>query len=169
MNWNELAAKLTSAWDLTAEERPDLFADIAHEDAVRGQFVKRLRVVFGTEYDIDENFNVMNYPDGTRGIKRIKPGEADTGRIAIDVVIHHPGSDESASNLLALELKKKTANRDWPDDIAKLTQVTSAPLGLRSFQYSYGLLIRYRPTALFSHAILFRNGLRSELNTITLL
>ena len=168
MNWDELATIVIAAWNTTAIERPDLFADDASEDALRGQLVKRLELVFkDSGFEIDVNYNVMNYPNNVRGVKRLDLGADETGRVLIDIVIHRPGSDGPDSNLLAIELKKKA--RDSCKDVAKLRELTSPPAGLRPFQYQFGLLIRYQPSSLVAVATLFQNGVQSRLVPATLL
>lgn len=168
MNWDELARKVLAAWRATAEARPDLFANNVSEDGVRGQLVKHLdSAMAGSGFEIDVNFNVMNYANEVRGIKRIVPRKDETGRVLIDLVVHRPGFDDIESNLLAIELKKET-NPDWPSDVAKLLELTHIPRGLRPFQYQYGLLIRYRQSSLFAHAVLCRNGVEVEIDPLTL-
>lgn len=168
MNWDEVAVQIWAAWTDTVVNRPDLFVDEVHENTVRGQLVKRLHVMdLFADFEIDEDFNVMNSGD-ERGIKLVEPFNNDTGQKAIDIVIHRPGHDDTSSNLVAIELKKH-ANRDYPGDIDELRQVTSVPTGARSFQYQHGLLLRYRPTAALTVAILFQDGLPIQLDLQSLL
>jgi hypothetical protein len=163
MKWIVVAGKVIQAWNQAATSRPDLFADNASEDTFRGRLVGDLVQSFhGDGFEIDQNFNVMNYPDGTRNPKRILiSGSNDLVRP--DIVIHHPGADEFDHNLLAIELKK-WFNPDWEEDIVKLRELTRKPAGIRSFQYQYGLPIRYRQTSEIGAAFLCRNGSDTPLN-----
>jgi len=61
-----------------------------------------------------------------------------------DVIIHKRGYPEKEKNLLWIEVKVN--NIDIIDDIEKLKEFTSLPMGNRIIQYKYGLSISFIPS-----------------------
>lgn len=75
---------------------------------------------------------------------------ADGRLVRPDIIVHHRGLIDTGHNLLAIELKKGTADADS----GKACEYTSPPSGERTFQYQYGLALAVRE----SHLIWFENG-----------
>ena len=60
-----------------------------------------------------------------------------------DVIIHKRGYPDRENNLLWIEVK--VDNADTTDDINKLKEFTSIPMGNRTIEYKYGLSISFVP------------------------
>jgi len=60
-----------------------------------------------------------------------------------DIVIHRRGKVDKANNLLVIEIKMKQAGD--ANDLEKLKDFTSPPVGKRSFQYQLGMRLEFNP------------------------
>lgn len=83
-------------------------------------------------WNIDCEYNRQDHK--TDHVKR----SADGDIVRPDIIVHHRIRSELDHNLLAIELKKKNISQD---DLTKLADYTSPPIGKRKFQYQYGLAI----------------------------
>lgn len=83
-------------------------------------------------WNIDCEYNRQDHE--TDHVKKSAEGKI----VRPDIIVHHRSRTQLDHNLLAIELKKKNVSQD---DLKKLTDYTSPPVGKRKFQYQYGLAI----------------------------
>lgn len=87
-------------------------------------------------WDVDCEYNRIGFEDE---LKR----NSDNRYKRPDVIIHKRGYPERESNLLWVEVK--IDNDDTTNDINKLKEFTSPPMGNRTIQYKYGVSVSFLP------------------------
>lgn len=169
MNWNlQIAPLILASWKEAVAGNEQLFEENNHEDSVRGYLVAALRKRFAVNgFIVDAPYSRMNSAELERVTKRIMIGLKEHN-IVPDILVHRRNENLAEHNCLALEIKK-IGNPEWENDVRKLLEMTSIPRAPRSFQYAFGLLLRFNQNTQIEMARLFQGGQEFELDVKTLL
>ena len=87
-------------------------------------------------WDVDCEYNRVGFEDESKRT-------SNNYQKRPDIIIHKRGYPEKDKNLLWIEVKVN--NIEISDDLIKLKEFTSLPMGNRTIQYKYGLSISFNP------------------------